>query len=179
MAPGDVLVSGHGRQAARADRRLRRCADSRHRVPQWRVDIANRYGAEPPYSIELRTLGRRVACSSAGIELGAGQGLETVAGHLDTLFVVGGSGCEDAAADERLLGQVRRLAGLTRRVASVCTGAYVLAAAGLLDHRRVTAHWGWGNDLPSVIPPWPWTSLLCIHVTATSTPRPGSPALST
>lgn len=70
-----------------------------------------------------------------------------VVGRLDTLMVVGGIGCEDAAADERLLGRVRRLAAHSRRVASVCTGAYVLAAAGLLDHRRVTTHWGWGDRL--------------------------------
>ncbi|MGW0611366.1 GlxA family transcriptional regulator [Streptomyces sp. NPDC002788] len=115
--------------------------------PSGALDIANRYGAEPPYFVELGTLGRRVARSSSGILVGARQGLETVAGHVDTLFVVGGIGCEDAASDERLLGQVRRLAGLSRRVASVCTGAYVLAAAGLLDHRRVTTHWGWGERL--------------------------------
>ncbi|MEV7289797.1 DJ-1/PfpI family protein [Streptomyces sp. NPDC093252] len=115
--------------------------------PSGALDIANRYGAEPPYSIELGTLGRRAARSSAGILMAAGQRLETVAGRLDTLFVVGGIGCEDAASDERLLGQVRRLAGLSRRVASVCTGAYVLAAAGLLDHRRATTHWGWGERL--------------------------------
>ncbi|MER5717853.1 DJ-1/PfpI family protein [Streptomyces sp. NPDC002132] len=115
--------------------------------PSGALDIANRYGAEPPYSIVLGTLGRRVARSSAGILMGAEQGLETVAGQLDTLLVVGGIGCEDAASDEPLLGQVRRLAGLSRRVASVCTGAYVLAAAGLLDHRRVTTHWGWGERL--------------------------------
>ncbi|AXE90520.1 DJ-1/PfpI family protein [Streptomyces sp. Go-475] len=115
--------------------------------PSGALDIANRYGAQPPYSIELGTLGRRAARSSAGIVMGAARGLETVAGRLDTLIVVGGIGCEGAAADERLLGQVRRLAGLSRRVASVCTGAHVLAAAGLLDHRRVTTHWGWGDRL--------------------------------
>jgi len=115
--------------------------------PSGALDIANRYGAAPPYSIELATLGRRVARSSAGIVVGAGQRLEAVTGRLDTLMVVGGVGCEDAAADERLLEQVRRLAGHSRRVASVCTGAYVLAAAGLLDSRRVTTHWGWGDRL--------------------------------
>lgn len=115
--------------------------------PSGALDIANRFGAVPPYSIALGTLGGRAAHSSAGIVLGAGQRLETVTGRLDTLIVVGGVGCEDAAADERLVGQVRRLAGLSRRVASVCTGAYVLAAAGLLDHRRVTTHWGWGERL--------------------------------
>ncbi|MDX2683867.1 GlxA family transcriptional regulator [Streptomyces scabiei] len=115
--------------------------------PAGALDIANRYGARPPYSIELGTLGRRAARSSAGIMLGAGQCLETVRGPLDTLIVVGGIGCEDAAADGRLLDHVRRLAARSRRVASVCTGAYVLAAAGLLDHRRVTTHWGWADRL--------------------------------
>ncbi|CAL9377833.1 GlxA family transcriptional regulator [Streptomyces sp. enrichment culture] len=115
--------------------------------PSSALDIANRYGAAPPYAIELATLGRRAARSSAGILVGAGQDLTTVTGPLDTLIVVGGVGCEDAAADEPLLRQVRRLAARSRRVASVCTGAYVLAAAGLLDHRRVTTHWGWGERL--------------------------------
>ncbi|MEU9917636.1 DJ-1/PfpI family protein [Streptomyces sp. NPDC051001] len=115
--------------------------------PAGALDIANRCGAQPPYAIELGTLGRRAARSSAGILLAAGQSLEAVVGRLDTLMVVGGIGCEDAAADERLLGQVRRLAAHSRRVASVCTGAYLLAAAGLLDHRRVTTHWGWADRL--------------------------------
>ncbi|MEW2289310.1 DJ-1/PfpI family protein [Streptomyces sp. NPDC047841] len=115
--------------------------------PSGALDIANRYGAEPPYSVELGTPGRRAVRSSAGLVVGAGQDLETVVGTLDTVIVVGGIGCEDAAADERLLRQVRRLAARSRRVASVCTGAYVLAAAGLLDHRRVTTHWGWAERL--------------------------------
>nr|WP_229869489.1 DJ-1/PfpI family protein [Streptomyces inusitatus] len=115
--------------------------------PSGALDIANRYGATPPYTIELGTLGRRAARSSAGIVIGAGQGLETVTGRLDTLIVVGGAGSSDAAADGRLVTQVRRLAGLSRRVASVCTGTYVLAAAGLLDNRRVTTHWGYGDQL--------------------------------
>ncbi|MFE5126347.1 GlxA family transcriptional regulator [Streptomyces sp. NPDC056669] len=99
------------------------------------------------YAIELATLGRRAARSSAGIVLEAERALEAVTGRLDTLIVVGGVGYECAAADERLLAQVRRLAERSRRVASVCTGTYVLAAAGLLDHRRVATHWGYGEQL--------------------------------
>ncbi|KUL32092.1 GlxA family transcriptional regulator [Streptomyces regalis] len=115
--------------------------------PSSALDIANWFGASPPYSIELGTLGGRATRSSAGIWVGGGQDLETVGGFLDTLLVVGGLGCEGAAADERLLAQVRRLAENSRRVASVCTGAYVLAAAGLLDDRRATTHWRWGERL--------------------------------
>ncbi|WKX72766.1 GlxA family transcriptional regulator [Streptomyces sp. XD-27] len=115
--------------------------------PSGALDIANRHGATPPYAVELGTLGRRAARSSAGIVLGAQRGLESVTGPLDTLLVVGGPGYEDAAADGQLLEHVRRLAGRSRRVASVCTGAYVLAAAGLLDDRRATTHWRFGEQL--------------------------------
>ncbi|KUF19648.1 MULTISPECIES: GlxA family transcriptional regulator [Streptomyces] len=115
--------------------------------PSSALDIANRCGANPPYRIELGTVSRRPAHSSAGIALTAGQSLETVAGPLDTLLVAGGAGYEEAAADPRLVTQIRRLAPHSRRVASVCTGAYVLAAAGLLDHRRATTHWGYGDRL--------------------------------
>ncbi|MFD9069275.1 GlxA family transcriptional regulator [Streptomyces lasiicapitis] len=115
--------------------------------PSGALDIANRHGASPPYRIELGTVGRRPATTTAGIALAAGQRLDTVKGPLDTLLVVGGAGYEDAAADPHLVAHVRRLAAQSRRIASVCTGAYVLAAAGLLDHRRATTHWGYAAQL--------------------------------
>ena len=60
---------------------------------------------------------------------------------IDTLIVAGGPGSRTACADERLVTEVRRLAAVSTRVASICTGAFVLAAAGLLDHRRCVTHW--------------------------------------
>ena len=64
-----------------------------------------------------------------------------VSGPIDTLVVAGGIGMERATGDDELLRQVRRLAGQARRVTSVCSGAFVLAAAGLLEGRRATTHW--------------------------------------
>jgi transcriptional regulator GlxA family with amidase domain len=84
--------------------------------------------------------------------LGGGRRLASVTGRIDTMLVVGGDGTRAAMADERMLTQVRRLAGRSRRVASVCTGTFVLAAAGLLDGRRVTTHWGYGELLAAVFP---------------------------
>lgn len=60
---------------------------------------------------------------------------------IDTLIIAGGHGAFAAAQDAELLAEVRRLAAISRRVGSVCTGAFVLAAAGLLVGRRAVTHW--------------------------------------
>jgi transcriptional regulator GlxA family with amidase domain len=60
---------------------------------------------------------------------------------VDTLLVPGGRGVHEACRDERLVDWVRDTAARARRVTSVCTGAFLLARAGLLDGRRATTHW--------------------------------------
>ena len=60
---------------------------------------------------------------------------------IDTLMIVGGPGTYQAVKDQELLAQVRRLAVNTRRIGSVCTGAFVLAFAGLLRGRSAVTHW--------------------------------------
>jgi transcriptional regulator GlxA family with amidase domain len=81
-----------------------------------------------------------VACSS-GIQLLAERALEQSRGGIDTLLVAGGVGVSRAERDERLIRWLRSAAGRSRRVASVCTGAFLLARAGLLEGRRATTHW--------------------------------------
>ncbi|MEU6759138.1 helix-turn-helix domain-containing protein [Streptomyces sp. NPDC046685] len=106
------------------------------------LQMANRIGGlVRPYRIRLAGLGRGPIDCGSGILLLSHEPLERVTGPLDTLFVSGGSGFEHAAQDVRLVGHVRRLARESRRVASLCTGATILAAAGLLDGRRATPHW--------------------------------------
>jgi transcriptional regulator GlxA family with amidase domain len=115
-------------------------------------EYANRMGADPAYQVVLATpVGRPVRCDS-GLELRGQARLDAVSGRIDTLVVSGGLGHETAAANVRLVGHVRRLAGLSRRVASVCTGATVLAAAGLLDGRRATTHWYYAERLAAQYP---------------------------
>ncbi len=60
---------------------------------------------------------------------------------IHTLVVIGGDGATAASQDQSFVDQVRQLADLSMRVCSVCSGALVLAAAGLLDGRRAVTHW--------------------------------------
>jgi transcriptional regulator GlxA family with amidase domain len=114
-------------------------------------DSATRWGADPPYQVELTSLGGRPIVTTSGITLAAGA-VERVTGRLDTVIVSGGLGHRNAAEDARLLTHLRRLAGQSRRIASVCTGATLLAAAGLLDGRRATTHWMWADELSASYP---------------------------
>ncbi|RAP56238.1 DJ-1/PfpI family protein [Oleiagrimonas sp. MCCC 1A03011] len=66
---------------------------------------------------------------------------------LDTLLIPGGIGSRRFDSDTRLLAWLRHRAPTTRRVVSVCTGLYILAATGLLDGRRATTHWRYADDV--------------------------------
>ncbi|MGC7098819.1 GlxA family transcriptional regulator [Amycolatopsis lurida] len=104
-------------------------------------DAANRLRAKPAYEIRLAGLdGRPIRCQS-GLSLAPQARLDQVTGPIDTLLVAGGFGHLAAAEDGRMIAQLRRLAGVSRRIASVCTGATLLAAAGMLTGRRCTTHW--------------------------------------
>lgn len=104
-------------------------------------------GLRDPYRVEVISPGGDAVRCETGLTLQVDGALERALGPLDTLFVVGGYGSEAAASSPPFLRHVRRLASTSRRVASVCTGAGVLAAAGLLDGRRVTTHWNFAPAL--------------------------------
>ena len=79
--------------------------------------------------------------SSSGLGFQVERALRDVQGPIDTLLVAGGDGTAAAVGDRALVAQIRRVAAVSRRVTSVCSGAFLLAEAGLLDGRRATTHW--------------------------------------
>lgn len=110
-------------------------------------DAANRIGASPAYELVVATPGGGAVRTSSGVDVGGQAAVEDLVADcsdreaIHTLVVIGGNGTRSLIRDEPFLDQVRSLAGGAERVTSVCTGALVLAAAGLLEGRSATTHW--------------------------------------
>ena len=101
-------------------------------------EIASLYG-QGAYQLHIlaREAGRVTSSSGATMEAIA----IAEAPPLDTLVVAGGMGTRDPETVAAVAGVVRPMAPDIRRVTSVCSGAFILAEAGLLDGRRATTHW--------------------------------------
>ena len=109
--------------------------------------IADRLRNGNEYEVEVVAADAAPVAAWSGIKLVPDRAISAVRGPIDTLLVAGGTGVVDAITDERLVRWIRSAAARSRRVASVCSGAYLLAEAGLLDGRRATTHWASCGDL--------------------------------
>jgi transcriptional regulator GlxA family with amidase domain len=109
-------------------------------------------GVGPGYAIEIVGPEPGVVRASSGLSLGVDRSFDGHPNSVDTLIVAGGVGARTAREDDRILDYVRAAAPRARRVCSVCTGAGILAAAGLLDGRRVTTHWAFAEELATRYP---------------------------
>jgi transcriptional regulator GlxA family with amidase domain len=118
-------VTGPLEVFANANRRLDASED--RRSPRYSIEIvASRPGS-------LRTM--------SGIQLVADRAFRDVRGPIDTLLVAGGEGTRAALLDRGLIEFLRKAAPRARRVASICSGTFLLAEAGLLDGKCATTHW--------------------------------------
>ena len=104
------------------------------------------------YTVELVAPDAGGIVSESGLALVAARALREVEGPVDTLLVAGGTGVREVIEQADVIAEIRRLAASSRRVASVCTGAFLLARAGLLDGRRATTHWEHSDLLASLCP---------------------------
>jgi transcriptional regulator GlxA family with amidase domain len=114
-------------------------------------DLVAEAGGTPPYRLRVVAKGVQGVTASAGVGI-ATHPLPRSGAALDTLMVAGGPGVEAAIADTALTKWVGERARKARRVASVCTGSFLLAASGVLDGRRAATHWSFCAELARRFP---------------------------
>jgi transcriptional regulator GlxA family with amidase domain len=116
---------------------------------------AARYAEESsiptPYTIEIVAPKRGAVRTYAGMTLLAERSHAEVTGGVDTLLVAGGD-ARDILQDQSVLLWLRRMKPRVRRLGSVCTGAFILGAAGFLSGKRATTHWRWAEALAAQFP---------------------------
>ncbi|QNI37990.1 GlxA family transcriptional regulator [Edaphobacter albus] len=105
------------------------------------------------YQVEIvATDGSTHLQTNRGISLGGAVPRDSISGSIDTLVVAGGLGAESGQYDDGYLRWISDTAGRSRRIASICTGAFILAAAGLLDGKRAVTHWNFCDRLAREFP---------------------------
>jgi transcriptional regulator GlxA family with amidase domain len=114
--------------------------------------VANRVATRPLYELEyVSAKGGRVT-TAAGLVVHTRPVKDVLSSRFDTLVVAGGPFVEDAIRQPSFIPLVQRLARKARRICSVCSGAFVLGAAGLLDGKRAVTHWASCDLLQSLFP---------------------------
>lgn len=114
--------------------------------------LRSRDGAPPSYEITVAAPSAGELRPVGGVRLVADVALDAVEGPIDTLLVTGGLRAGDLVGEPAVVEGVRALAARAGRVVSVCTGALLLAEAGVLDGRRATTHWAWCDRLAEQYP---------------------------
>ncbi|MEW5508868.1 GlxA family transcriptional regulator [Pseudomonas antarctica] len=114
-------------------------------------DLARQRGQPLPYAVSVIAAQAEPVMTSAGLALVA-EPLPAADAPCDTLVIAGGWGVYGAAEDAALVDWVTQKARHTRRMTSVCTGAFLLAASGLLDGCRVATHWTRCEELARKFP---------------------------
>lgn len=102
---------------------------------------ANDFAGYKAYDVALAAVATGPVETSSSLQIMATRRIGPVMAGIDTLLVAGGIGIDAQLADRKVVNWLRRQAPHCRRVASVCSGALLLAEAGLLNGRRAVTHW--------------------------------------
>jgi transcriptional regulator GlxA family with amidase domain len=105
------------------------------------TEAARQLGQPRAYQVQLIATADGLLQSSSGLRLAVDATVKTQRGAIDTLLVAGSPDIDDMASDAPVHNWLRRQTRSVRRYGSVCTGAFVLGAAGLLEGKRVATHW--------------------------------------
>jgi transcriptional regulator GlxA family with amidase domain len=108
--------------------------------------------ADAGYQVVVVSASGTPLATSSGLRLAPHYRFTDAPKRIDTLLVAGGTGSRVASADVETLDWIAATSKRARRTASVCTGAFLLAAAGLLDGRRATTHWASAGELSRLYP---------------------------
>src|SRR3984893_4715407 len=107
----------------------------------------------PDYEIQLANPGpKRALLTNRGVVLADATPIAGVHGPIDTLVIAGGPGAESGSYDPSFIAWIAKVARQSRRVASICTGAFLLAEAGLLNGKQAVTHWSFCDRLAQVYP---------------------------
>ncbi|APW36870.1 AraC family transcriptional regulator [Rhodoferax koreense] len=115
-------------------------------------EASRQLGRPDAYRVQLIGAKGGMLRSSGGLRMAVDATVATQRGAIDTLLIAGSPDIEDMASDAKLQDWLRRQARTVRRYGSVCTGAFVLAAAGLLEGKRVATHWNATARLAAACP---------------------------
>ena len=116
------------------------------------AEAARQLGQPRAYQVQVIGTAAGVLKSSSGVRLAVDATVSAHRGPIDTLLVAGSPVIEEVAGDTVLHTWLRRQSRTVRRYGSVCSGAFVLAAAGLLDVKRVATHWNSAARLAMAYP---------------------------
>ncbi len=115
--------------------------------------MKQRPGSTAAYAVEVITSSPQpVLMTNCGLRVSAHRSFRRVRGEIDTLLIAGGSAVEEGSTGIEVVRWLRGVAAQVRRIGSVCTGAMLLARAGLLNGRKATTHWKWCEFLATKYP---------------------------